>query len=199
MSHCFNSHQRITHAYQGKIPPKKLQLLLATQHSWSNENRWYIDNGASSQSSCNEANLSLGSTSQGNEQVAVGDGGNGAGLPISHIVIPTPVLLANLADLANLSLNNTYQGNDQVGIGKAAMVQSSPFLTFVPLILPSIYMKFQCPDASTNLLSVHKTRHYNRCHFIFSPNGFCLRESTKRAFPRTEWKWHIPSFSSLMH
>lgn len=70
--------------------------------------------------------------------MAVGDGGNGAGLPICHIVIPTPVLLANLADLANLSLNNTYQGNDQVGIGNGSNGAVISISHFVPLILPSI-------------------------------------------------------------
>lgn len=102
------------------------------------EQRWYIDNSASSQSSSDEANLSLGSTSQGNEQVAVGDGGNGAGLPISHIVIPMPVLLANLADLAICHSTTRTKATTKLAFVMAAMVQSSPCLTFVPLILPSI-------------------------------------------------------------
>lgn len=73
--------------------------------------------------------------------MAVGNGGNGAGLSISHIVILTPVLLANLADLANLSLNRTYWGNDQVAIGKGsngAVFSISHFGSTQLLILPSI-------------------------------------------------------------
>lgn len=52
-------YQRMNHVYQGKIPPKKLQALIATQAPQPRNNTWYTDSGASSHITSNLTNLSL--------------------------------------------------------------------------------------------------------------------------------------------
>lgn len=85
------------------------------------------------------------------------------------------------SDLANLSLSSEYHGDDQVAVGNGAGLIISHIGSSQ---LHAHNSQFNlndilfCPVASANLLSVHKFTHDNNCHFIFSSNGFCVKDNT---------------------
>lgn len=84
------------------------------------------------------------------------------------------------ADLANLSLNNEYHGDDQLAVGngaglKISHVGSSQLLTEISTFHLNDIL--HCPNGSANLLSVNKFTHDKNFHFIFSPNGFCVKDN----------------------
>ena len=77
-----NCYHKIDHSYEGRIPTKKLAVMVAATNARSSDQTWFIDSGASTHIISDLANLSLQNEYRGTDQVAIG---NGAGLPIAHV------------------------------------------------------------------------------------------------------------------
>ncbi|TXG66786.1 hypothetical protein EZV62_008061 [Acer yangbiense] len=77
-----NGYHRMNHAYEGRVPTKKLAAMVASTTVNKDDQVWYTESGASNHITSDLSNLSIQIEYHGNDQVAVD---NGLGLPISHI------------------------------------------------------------------------------------------------------------------
>lgn len=83
------------------------------------------------------------------------------------------------SDLANLSIHNEYHGFDQVAVGNGSCLMISNIgSTALKHNSSNFHLSniLHCPDVSANLLSVNKFSQDNNYCFVFTSNGFCVKD-----------------------
>ncbi|KAL5727823.1 hypothetical protein ACHQM5_000970 [Ranunculus cassubicifolius] len=74
-------YQRMNYSYQGRIPPQKLQAMVADRTTSTRSPPWYADSGATNHITSDMNNLHLHDNYYGPDRITVGDGQQ---LPIQH-------------------------------------------------------------------------------------------------------------------
>ncbi|KAL5713883.1 Beta-galactosidase 8 [Ranunculus cassubicifolius] len=67
-------YERMNYSYQGRIPPQKLQAMVADRKTAPHSAQWYIDSGATNHITSDMNNLHMSENYYGPDKISVGDG-----------------------------------------------------------------------------------------------------------------------------